>query len=46
MVRKLGRSLLHVPDAVLNGEAKLVGRLPATQTIHFDIVLALRHQRS
>ncbi|MGA7080755.1 MAG: protease pro-enzyme activation domain-containing protein [Terriglobales bacterium] len=34
----------NVQDAVLNGEAKLVGRLPATQTIHFDIVLALRHQ--
>ncbi len=33
----------HVPDAVLNGEARLVGRLPATQIIHFDIVLALRH---
>jgi subtilase family serine protease len=34
----------NVQQAVLNGEAKLVGRLPATQTIHFDIVLALRHQ--
>ena len=34
----------NVQEAVLNGEAKLVGRLPATQTIHFDIVLALRHQ--
>jgi subtilase family serine protease len=34
----------NVQQVVLNGEAKLVGRLPATQTIHFDIVLALRHQ--
>ncbi|MGB8774806.1 MAG: protease pro-enzyme activation domain-containing protein, partial [Terriglobales bacterium] len=29
---------------VLNGEAKLVGQLPATQTMRFDAVLALRHQ--
>jgi len=34
----------HVSEAVLNGEAKLVGQLPATQVMHFDIVLALRHQ--
>ncbi|MGC1498700.1 MAG: hypothetical protein WA800_01765, partial [Terriglobales bacterium] len=34
----------HVREAVVDGEAKLVGRLPATQTMHFDIVLALRHQ--
>ena len=34
----------HVPEAVLNGEARLVGQLPATQTMHFDIVLAMRHQ--
>jgi subtilase family serine protease len=34
----------HVRKAVLNGEAKLVGRLPANQTVHFDIVLALHHQ--
>ena len=34
----------NVREAVVNGEAKLVGRLPATQTMHFDIVLALRHQ--
>jgi subtilase family serine protease len=33
----------HVPEAVLNGEAKLVGKLPATQVMHFDIVLAMRH---
>ncbi len=34
----------HVREAVLNGEAKSVGQLPATQSIRFDIVLALRHQ--
>src|SRR5208282_1020292 len=34
----------NVQEVVLNGEAKLVGRLPATQTLHFDIELALRHQ--
>ena len=34
----------HVRPAILNGEAKLVGPLPATQTMHFDVVLALRHQ--
>ncbi|MGB9074940.1 MAG: choice-of-anchor D domain-containing protein [Terriglobales bacterium] len=33
----------HVRDAVVNGEAKPVGQLPATQSMHFDIVLALRH---
>jgi len=32
----------HVRDVVVNGEAKSVGRLPATQSIHFDVVLALR----
>jgi subtilase family serine protease len=34
----------HVRDAVVSGEAKSVGRLPATQTMHFNIMLALRHQ--
>jgi subtilase family serine protease len=29
-------------EAVLNGEAQPVGRLPVTQAMHFDIVLALR----
>jgi len=40
------RTLLtqHVREAVADGEAKLVGRLPATQTMHFDVMLALRHQ--
>src|SRR5271157_2638017 len=33
----------HVREAVVNGEAKPVGQLPAAQTMHFDIVLALRH---
>jgi subtilase family serine protease len=32
----------HVRDAVLNGQAQLVGHLPATQTLRFDIVLPLR----
>ncbi len=34
----------HMREAVLTGEAQSVGRLPATQTMRFDIVLALRHQ--
>src|SRR5271157_3291486 len=34
----------HVREAVSSGEAKLVGQLPATQTMQFDIVLTLRHQ--
>jgi subtilase family serine protease len=40
------RTLLtsHVREAVSSGEAKLVGRLPANQTMHFDVMLALRHQ--
>jgi subtilase family serine protease len=32
----------HVRDEVVNGKAQLVGRLPATQTLRFDIVLPLR----
>jgi kumamolisin len=32
----------HVRDVVANGQAPLVGQLPATQTLHFDIVLPLR----
>ena len=34
----------HVRDAVVNGEAQPVGRLPATQIMRFGVVLALRHQ--
>jgi subtilase family serine protease len=34
----------HVREATLNGTAPLIGKLPATQSLHFDIVLALRHQ--
>jgi kumamolisin len=34
----------HVREVVVNGEAKLVGQLPATKTMNFDVVLALRHQ--
>jgi kumamolisin len=33
----------HVRDAVVAGEAQSLGRLPANQTMRFDIVLALRH---
>jgi kumamolisin len=32
----------HVREGVADGQAKLVGQLPATQTLHFDIVLPLR----
>jgi subtilase family serine protease len=32
----------HVRDVVANGQAPLVGKLPATQTLRFDIVLPLR----
>jgi subtilase family serine protease len=32
----------HVRDAVANGQAQLVGKLPATETLRFDIVLPLR----
>jgi kumamolisin len=32
----------HVRDVVANGQAPSVGQLPATQTLHFDIVLPLR----
>ena len=34
----------HVREVVVNGQTPSVGRLPATQSMHFDIVLALRHQ--
>jgi subtilase family serine protease len=34
----------HVREATLNGEAQTIGRLPATQSMRFDIVLPLRHQ--
>jgi len=33
----------HVREATLNGQAQLVGQLPVTQILHFDIVLALSH---
>ncbi len=32
----------HVREAVANGQAQMLGRLPATQSMHFDIVLPLR----
>ncbi len=34
----------HVREAVLNGQAQVLGRLPASQSLRFDVVLALRHQ--
>jgi len=34
----------HVREAVVRGEAQSLGRLPATQILRLDIVLALRHQ--
>jgi len=34
----------HVREAVTSGQAQAAGRLPATQTIRFDVVLPLRHQ--
>ncbi len=41
-----GQSMLtrHVREATLNGQALSVGRLPATQSMHLNIVLALRNQ--
>ncbi len=34
----------HVRDAVVNGKAQSIGRLPANQTVRLELVLALRHQ--
>jgi subtilase family serine protease len=34
----------HVREVILNGQAQLVGRLPATQSMRIDVVLALRNQ--
>jgi len=34
----------HVREATLNGQAKLLGRLPATQIMQLDVVLPLRDQ--
>ena len=34
----------HVRDVVASGQAVSAGHLPATQSLHFDVVLALRHQ--
>jgi kumamolisin len=31
----------QVRDVIANGEAQFVGRLPATQSVHFDVVLPL-----
>jgi subtilase family serine protease len=32
----------HVREEVVNGRAQIIGKLPATQTLRFDIVLPLR----
>ncbi len=34
----------HTREAVVSGEAKSVGRLPATQIMRFNVMLPLRHQ--
>jgi subtilase family serine protease len=34
----------HVREATLDGQAPVIGRLPVTQSMHIDLVLALRHQ--
>jgi subtilase family serine protease len=34
----------HTRDAVVNGQAPSLGRLPSSQSLQFDVVLALRHQ--
>ena len=41
-----GQSMLtrHVREVTLNGQAPSVGRLPATQSMHLDVVLPLRNQ--
>ena len=33
----------HTRGVVVDGEAQLLGRMPATQTMNFSVVLALRH---
>jgi subtilase family serine protease len=41
-----GQSMLtrHVREVTLNGQALSVGRLPATQSMHLNVVLPLRNQ--
>jgi subtilase family serine protease len=34
----------HVVAATTNGQAAFIGKLPANQSLHFDVVLALRDQ--
>jgi subtilase family serine protease len=34
----------HTRDAVLSGQAPYLGKLPANQILHFDVVLAVRDQ--
>ena len=33
----------HTRSAVVNGEARSLGRMPASQTMNFSVTLALRH---
>jgi subtilase family serine protease len=33
----------HTRDAVVKGEVQTLGRVPGSEVLHFDIVLALRH---
>jgi subtilase family serine protease len=42
--RAEGLLTYHVREATLNGEARVVGRLPANQIMQLDIVLPLRDQ--
>ena len=34
----------HMRETVVSGQAPFLGRLPASQSLRFDVVLALRHQ--
>jgi subtilase family serine protease len=42
--QQTGLMTRHVRDVVANGQAASVGRLPASQTMRFDVVLPLRHE--
>ena len=33
----------HVREATSNGQAQAIGRVPANQSMHLDVILALRH---
>ncbi len=42
--QSLSLSMRHTRDVVVSGEAQSLGRLPATQPMELDLMLALRHQ--